>query len=182
MSDTNDLRRQKLEQATAVEPAAALDAETRGLRETWLSLGQLLEAAGADDGPHLVFPATVLRRKRSRWPLALAGLMAASLLVAAAVAWMKWTVRQPHTDLASAKQPAATSGAVATSKSAGRNGEKRVAVASDSTWDDALDSQITEIGQQLIQTEQQWSSQPDAFEVAQYTVEWAQYDLDDSRL
>ena len=89
---------QQLEQATAAEnvPLPEMDAETAALRQGWLRLTQLLEAAAADEEQKVIlvrppFSSASCRRKT----LAIAALAASALLLVLA-GWMSRNYLAPR--------------------------------------------------------------------------------------
>jgi hypothetical protein len=134
MNDETKRLQEQLERATATgcQPDPAADAETAALRETWLALGRLLEAASpaGDAIPELHCPR---RRTSSRWWWAAPAAVAALLLVGAAVAWLPaWSAPgQPPVEVAARPSPVPAT------------------AEPDLEWDDTLDEEIALASQRL---------------------------------
>ena len=147
MASESERLLEQLERATAAgaEPDPSADAETASLRETWLALGQLLEAAApvGDALPEVRCPR---RRMSSRWSWIALAAVAVSLLAAAAVAWLPaWSVPgQPAVELAA--RPSPTPATAASAPSATEPGLD---------WDDSLDEEIALAGQRLLSLAQE---------------------------
>jgi hypothetical protein len=155
VSDPNDEHLAELERITAREaetpPHARLENEAP-LRESWLALGRLLDAANDDfDEAALVAklrpatPAAISQaRPRARWIGAAA--IAASLLTAA----IAWRVVSDRDRLANESAPAARPTAGGSSLPETTLHHEHYA------WDDSLDERIAEAGEQLIDTSAEW--------------------------
>ena len=154
----NDELRQlerRLEQATArrLPDGTTLDSETAALREGWLAMAQLLEAAdaaSAEMAPVRPLPPAGSRRT---WMAAAAAAIAASLLVGGALAWKLSSggnsVEQVAKDRAPSQQPEPL-----------RAPEKDLTAfpmaLPDTSSDESLDEGIARAYQELIRIEQDW--------------------------
>jgi hypothetical protein len=188
MSEDYDKLRRLLEQATDDEdaPADELDPEAASLREAWLGFGRLLDAAQppAYDSPlrlgewQQVSPLplgegqgvrAVLRRRRvHRWLVSTAALVAASLLIGIMVTWAP-----PTTDRAKSASPAAPQTTAINVPSATLVQQQRQAAktAAEPQWDDSLDEQIAQIGEQVATARENQLSATDDFASMQYRIE-----------
>ena len=170
----NEEREQKelerrLEQATAADPPAGLDAEAARWREGWLTWGNLLEAGDARemnnvdrllDIPHAVAAPKVVEVKavaqkntarfREKWKAYLPGVSAAlvvSLLLAIGM-WRYW----PATD------------------SLPKEGPVPIADA-DLAWNDAWDSRVTSLREQMALAQYDSASLGSSFDKVRSQVE-----------
>jgi hypothetical protein len=154
-SETQD--RPQLEAATSrsLAPDAALDAETSSLREGFITLGRVVEAASADyDEAALIArvrsacadqtPAVEVRRRSSPWPLVLGGALALSALIAIVRIVVTWPAANdavvhapsaPTRTNDSPREPSPT-------QVAGDGAEAMSADQSALAWDDSLDEEI----------------------------------------
>ena len=151
MSETNEWSEtlaDKLHRATSRNlPAdAELDAQTAALRDGWLALSQLLEAADAEQPePVVTLPAAAIAVRPGKLWLAIFAL-AASLLLVAAGAWLvatRWnTVGGGGSQVATSPQPKdEVSPGVAPVPS---NAVANDAINGELAWDDALDDRIAD--------------------------------------
>jgi hypothetical protein len=167
-----DKLRQELEAITTRgEPSEdALVSEAAPLRDGWLALGRLLDEADSSLGE----PAETWRmappHRQRRWTVATIVVLAASLLLALAVAW---ALRPPRmSDVAEAPdsgqmlenrvQPVPVRvPAVNKDAPVPETIERpKVAVVPDELrWDDSLDEQITSAAETLIRVQQDWCYQ-----------------------
>jgi hypothetical protein len=144
--ETEQLQRQ-LERATAAgcEPDPSADAETAALRETWLALGQLLDAAApvGDAMPEMRCPR---RLAASRWSWAALAAVAVWLLIAAGVAWLPaWSV-PGQAPVEVAARPSPLPSAAASAQTPAEAGLE---------WDDSLDEEIALAGQKILSIAQE---------------------------
>lgn len=156
MTDDRDEFQRRLEQATS-RTAPADDAwgpETASLRAGWLALGELLEATGPQgDLPWSGMPADdPLRRKRPR-AVGLMGLaaLAASALIAAAIAWHASGLKTPRAS------PPPSAPVAGTNPQPTGTPTPRTPVAaaeSHSSWDAGLDDDLERAGRAILQAEQ----------------------------
>jgi hypothetical protein len=177
MKDDFIVEQRALEQATATGdlPAERLDAETASLREAWLALGEILEAAqppnsvsplALEEGPGV---RVVAPRTRLRWSrLLAAGALAAALLLAVAAIWTLGSSRpQDNSDkvpkpmVANNHQGARSPGAIA----------KGGATADLPRWDDSFDEQYEQLSWQMLCAQENQVFRTDAFGRAQYRLE-----------
>ena len=167
MSDELSKLQRQLEQATAAEcpPDAPLDAETASLREGWLALGQLLEAAQPALDEPLELPQLPRRRAPARWKLVGIAVLAASLLVGATLAWSLMRARQPG-GLSPPPDELASPNV--------KQDELH--------WDDSLDEEIALAGQQLVRIQQDWYYLDDPFGPVQHGLEQVAEDIEDDTL
>jgi hypothetical protein len=195
MSEDINKLRQMLERATAVEDASVgeLDQETVALREAWLSFGQLLEAAGPRDGAavelpqqlayelsqykDIAFAKAVPRRARPySWSLSVGVLVAASLLMGFFLTtWAPRGVDEPRNASPDGMQTAA----IKADDRALVQQKQPATVADELRWDDTLDEQIDQVGQQVLYAEQRPG---DAVAMLEYNIEQMQQELDENRL
>ena len=170
----------QLERATAAGQSSdvPLDPETASLREGWLALGQLLEAAqGADDPPLELRP--LRRQERTAWRVAAAAALAASLVGAVTLAW-NWVNTRHVGD----QTPASTHWASRDSieaKSAAQPSEP-LSPGAELAWNDPLDDEIALAGQEMILVEQDWYRFDQALDAVHYGLEQMHQDLENSTL
>ncbi|MGD0898851.1 MAG: hypothetical protein ABR915_13520 [Thermoguttaceae bacterium] len=200
--DLAELQR-RLEQATARGEADqdTLHAETAALREAWLALGQLLEAAGPEeeegDSPHLperrgggpriagvaqmgtvpFFPASPPARRWARRLVRLVVTIAATVLIAVASV-IGWSVAkrgpgQGHTPDASLAEhrPPAVPSVPGTKQPVG--GVSQI----DLAWSDPIDNAIARAGQAVAGVEADWRTRDDASTAIQYGLRQVEEDM-----
>ncbi len=172
---------QQLERATASDSpsdvslgkdTAPLDEDTRALRETWLSLANLLETTqpAADEPFELQLPRV---RPKRRW---LAGLLvlAASLLVAVALGWHLLGSGRPSS-------PSVPSNQIAIPEPKPSQPTTKQAVAkqdeSPLDWDDSLDQQLVSAGRAIVLVQQDWYGLDRACAPLQHGLEQMQEDI-----
>ncbi|MCP5112261.1 MAG: hypothetical protein GY953_15665 [bacterium] len=153
-----------LEQATAVDaPDAPLEPRTAALRESWLLLGQLIEAAQpVPDEPLKLkrFPVEPRRGTHTGSPRTVVAVLAASMLVTVTLAWsLTQNASQDIVTKPTDSQPPL-----------------------DVQWDDSLDEQIALAGEQLTRVQQDWHSLDDALASVAYAVEEFGEELTDDTL
>lgn len=134
---------QQLEQATAAGnvPLPEMDAETAALRQGWLRLTQLLEAAAADEDPKVIlarppFSPTSPRRKS----LAIAALAASALLLVVA-GWMSRNELAPR---GAVEQVAQDQPLVPPRERAAHGKSPGPQTADELAWDDTLDERLAQ--------------------------------------
>jgi hypothetical protein len=183
-----------LEQVTAAvdAPASDLDPHAQSLREAWLGFGHLLEAAksAAYDVPLPLgewlnlsplplgegqrvrvgqrVTALPRRRRARRWLLSAAALVAASLLIAVVATWTPWTTEQTPSPSPVAPQTAAIKAPGATLV---QQQGQTVRTPAEPQWDDSLDEQIAQVGQQLTSAQESQLSGTDEFALVQDRIE-----------
>ena len=180
MSDELSELDRRLTAATAPECPAHLlsDAETAALREGWLALGELLEAAQPmlDQPVRLRQPPN--RRVPVGWRLAGAAALAASVLLGMTLAWqLTRGIRGGSTSSPSEGL------AVGVRESKVPPEQPRTVPTDDElVWDDPLDEQIASAGQQILRLQQDWDYLDDAFGPVYHGLEEMEDDLEQSTL
>ena len=186
MSEDFEKLEERLEHATAPGDAIddSLDAETRSLREGWLALDELIEAAQPPDGapPRLRYPvqaASVEKQKPAFWKTpAVLEVLAASLLVAA---WAVWSLVDGQDDQKIAKdqnqdqlqipidnvQPVLV-------KDEQTPGNR---VADEFDWDSPIDTEIAAAGQKMLSIKADWYASADTTAAVYYNMQQMQDDL-----
>jgi len=197
--DLEILERQ-LESATNrdVPPNASLDEETTSLREAWLAFGQLLETAQPASAPRLRLPPKSAGRRG--WLLAILVGLAASLLVAATIAWSgrrtELAAVLPAPSLGAAaghgeqaapakksSSPAKKSASPAKkSSSPAKEASSSAGSASALAWDDALDREIVVAGQAVVSADQEWIVVAGACTPLRHGLEEVEKDLENNPL
>ena len=164
--------------------------EAAGLREAWLAFGRLLEAADeAQSGnwnPKSIRQSEPLKKqpaKRSRHVAAFAA-GAAALCVALGLGW--WlsrggqpnghgghevvkkdaTTDQPQTDQRIQRPPNVPAPNIANNEPS-----KSKKTAENSVWDDAIDTQITAVSQEIDSVRQTWQHRVDDADMVQYRID-----------
>ncbi len=166
---------EQLEKATASGDTidAGLDAEATSLREGWLALGQLIEAAQPSSAgpPELQYPtqAAPLQRRKliGRKTLATLAVLAASLLVAAIVTL---SLVEDQAD-AVKDRPQITQ-------------VKRSTTDTDDVlaWDCSLDTEITAAGQEMLRIQADRYALDDTSSALYYRIQQMRQDLSDNTL
>ena len=145
----------RLEQATSrrLPDGTTLDSETAALREGWLAMAQLLEAAdsaSASAAPVRPLPPADSRRT---WKAAVAAAIAASLLIGSVLAWKLSSggnsVEQVAKDRAPSQQPEPL-------RAPDRGLTAFPVAVPDTSSDESLDEGIARAYQELIHIEQDW--------------------------
>ena len=179
MSDELEKLQRQLEEATAANDIAnddiandaanaSLDAETASLRETWLAFGELLDTANPPSDEPIELPQVSRRKSSARW-LAAAAMLAASLLVAVTLVWISTEPNQiakpDKKETPQVEQP------------------KAIAVVADELlWDDTIDEQLAQAGQNIVQVQQDWYQLSEPFSSLQDGVSEMEDDMDQSTL
>jgi len=181
---SEDLERMQrsLERATSAKeaPQADMDPQTASLRKAWLAFGQLLEAAQpATDLPLDRWQTTPPPARKRRWILPAAAVLAASLLIGVVTTWMLRAANQPQNPCPAPEQMVSTSNHVATPTS-----EQPAAVptVNGSQWDDSLDEQLAQAGQQMAYAQQDQFPGADAFGLVQYQIEQVRAEIQADKL
>ena len=172
--DTKKIEEQ-LQQATAPGDTldAALDAETTSLREGWLALDQLIEAAQppSTGQPELQYPtqAAPLQQRKllGRKTLAALAALAASLVVAAIVTQSR-VEDQPD---AVKDRPQITQ-----VERSGTDADDILA------WDCSLDTEITAAGQEMLRIQADRYASDDTSSALYYRIQQMRQDLNDNTL
>ena len=186
MNDESDKLKRQLEAATASGhlPDEALDAETASLRQGWLALGRLLEAAESPlSEPGRGWRVPVAKRPRRRLVTLIA--VAASLLVAVTVAWVFRAKRPADAPLPSPGQIASnkkTPPVVEPDRTQVAQQRQTPSKVTELQWDDLLDEQLVSAGQALVRVQQQWSSQGGSFDYLRHGLNQIEEDFDDDSL
>ena len=188
MSEESDKLRRRLEQATAAELPAAelpaaelLDAETASLREGWIALGQLLETAHPVTEQPLDLPHPMPRRAAARWKPAAAAILAASLLVAATLAWSWMQTKGSGGSSQMAEKESKAVLPVAKTTPVEPDIEP-VPDLNDLRWDDSFDEQLAMVGEDVIRVQEDWYGLDDAFGPVQAGLEQVAEDIESDSL
>jgi hypothetical protein len=165
----------RLEQATSAKPQTGLDPEASAWREGWLAWGTLLESGNTLDpkslkrlhdipnGPGVSEVRKKLTHKRRTWA-GYAGIASAAMVVSLllAIAMLKFApVVEPPQD----KNIDPTGNSIANKKIAPFGNKDNLA------WDDALDSRITSIEEQLTIAQYDSASLGDSFDSVRSRLE-----------
>ncbi len=178
--DLRHLERQ-LEQATAraAPPDASLDPETASLREAWLALGQLLEAAQAESGPPAQPWSPPRGRTWIRWTAAVAVAVAASLLIGVGI----WALRAPGPSSGPQPSPDDIAGTAAPVPEAPTPEPSPSALpAGELAWNDALDNEIVLAGQALLSVQEDPRLLAGSSDPLRYGLQAVAGDLEGNRL
>jgi len=178
VSDELTELQRRLERATAPECPSdpPQDDETASLREGWLALGQLLEAAEPAQEPF------ELRRLREPaphvgWRPVIAAAVAASLLIGVTLAWKL-------TGGGASRPPGAV--AVNVEQEGGAIVRPRQVqpqpTVDDLEWDDPLDQQIASVAREVVRVQQDWHGLEDGFGPVYRGLEQMEEDLAESSL
>jgi hypothetical protein len=149
-----DSRRMQLEQVTALggEPADGCDAQTRRLRETWIALGNLLEAASIEAPIGQVEPVpTHAVHKSSRFSHLGWAIAASVLFVPGLAAWFGFTREQSNEQ----SPPLIASGP----QQKQQIDESEVTPDIDPetiAWDDSLDGELVSLSQAASSLQTSW--------------------------
>ena len=182
MSADRENMQRSLERATAAKdaPQADLDPQTASLREAWLAFGQLLEAAQpATELPLGRWMTTPPPARRRRWLLPVAAVLAASLLIGVVTTWMLRAANQPQSPGPAPEEIVSTSNHVAAPT---REQPAAVPAGNGSQWDDSLDEQLAQAGQQVAYAQQDQFSGADAFGLVQYRIEQVRAEVQADKL
>ena len=180
MSDELSELYRRLTAATAPDCPAHLlaDAETAALREGWLALGELLEAAQPTlDGPVAIIEPPQ-RRMPVRWSLVAAAAVAASVLLGMMLVWQlgegnrRGGTSSPSGELARGVEES----------DAPSEPLRPMPTEDELAWDDPLDDQIASAGQQIVHLQQDWDSLDDVFGPVYHGLEEMEDELDESTL
>jgi hypothetical protein len=190
MKDDSEEMQRMLEKATngGSAPPDELDAETASLREAWLAFGQMLETASPPamelplglEGGTTYSPYSPLSLREGpevrgtpshawrHWRLPAAALLAASLLVAVATAWMLYNVNQQADSKAPPEKIASTNGDVVPLKQSRTHAPAK---ADEPQWDDALDERFAQVGWQMLCVQHNQYFRTDAFGIVEYQLQ-----------
>jgi hypothetical protein len=174
MSDEPEKLQRQLEEATAADDIAnaaanaSLDADAASLRETWLAFGELLDTANPPSDEPIELPQVSRRKSSARW-LAAAAMLAASLLVAVTLVWISSEPNQiakpDEKKTPQVEQPKAVA-----------------VVANELQWDDTIDEQLAQAGQNIVQVQQDWYQLSEPFSSLQDGLSEMEDDMDQSTL
>jgi hypothetical protein len=194
----NDLKQLERQLVRATAPGADsrdLDPETQGLREGWLALARLLEAVEDQCPPRTASWKTPPRARPRRWRLPMIVALAASLLIVCvgAWAWIATSTRGgPGAQLPQTAKPddqtrpklTPTPAAALAAKSQVLSPAPRQAapVTDGPQWDDSLDEQLAQAGQNVIRVEAGWRLHGAAVASVQRGVEQVRQEIDENNL
>ena len=187
-----------LERATAPghEMPADLDAETSSLRQGWLALGKLLEDAQLAAGQSLETWQVTLPPARRRWPLAVAVVIAASLLLAAGLT-IAHRLRdgsnplQPsaptlahddHRATSSTKDLPETVAQTPNPESPSLTPEPRTPNTDQLAWDDSLDDELTVVAQAAALVRDDWYARAGGVSAVERGLDQIKKDIEDGTL
>ena len=203
MSEETKKLEEQLEKATAPGDTidASLDAETTSLREGWLALGQLIEAAQPTSArpplagpPELQYPAqpAPTPRRKLAGPKTLAALaaLAASLLVAALLTWSfvgGLFVNGPQDqqivqDQQNEAPAPATIEKVPAPVLVQDEQKSSDSAGDDLDWDAPLDGEIAAAGQEMLRIQSDWYASDDTSSAIYYRMQQMRQDLNDNTL
>ena len=191
---------QTLERTTAPmdAPQADLDPDSKSLREAWLAFGRLLEAAQPRDSVPLCDSVPLLRRSSARQNrrsllglhqavahvgkkhVAAAAALAASLLVGLSVYWLWGGDSAPQCVVPAAGNVAADKAAKPSAAAVAQS--PVVPAASDLQWNDTLDQQIAEAGQEMALAQSDLAHAFDAGDLLRYQLRQTEQDFEKSKL
>ena len=164
-----------------------MDADSKSLREAWLAFGQLLEAAqppdGASlcDGVPLCDSVPLLRRSGAAKKYGLvAAALAASLLVGLTVYWLWGGQSAPQCICPADNNVAVVKGAKVNRLTAGPS--PVASPANDLRWDDTLDQQIADAGQNVALAQSDLAHAFDTADLVRYRLRQAQQDIEKNKL
>ena len=185
MSDELDRLQRQLERATASECSTdgPLDAETASLREGWLALGELLDAAEPSREQPLKLREPLEAGHRTRRKAAAIVALAASLLVGVTLAGQWLRANRPG-GLATLSDESLSEIVRADGEPFNPDiGELETAPLADWVdWDDPLDQQIASVAQELVRIQQDWDQVDGAFGPLYFGLEEMAEELDESPL
>jgi len=170
----------RLTAATAPECPAHLlsDAETAALRQGWLALGELLEAARPTGDVSIGLPELPGRRVPARWRLVAAAAVAASVLLGTTLAW-QWVAGSRRGGMS----PLSEGRAVAVGESDAASEQPWPLPTEDElAWNDPLDDQIARAAQQILRLQQDGNYLDDVFGPFYSGLEEMEEELDESTL
>jgi hypothetical protein len=211
MSDDINKLVEQLEKATAPgeQIDASLDAETRSLREGWLALGQLIEAAQPPSAhpplilaPQQQYPAQPVPTRRRKLAasktLVASAALAASLLVAALATWSFVTRsfvngsfvngsfvngrQDPQIVQDQQNQTPAPVVKVTTPVLVQDNRNPSDSAGDELDWDAPLDSEIAAAGQEMLRIQSDWHASDDTSSAIYYRMQQMRQELNDNTL
>jgi len=180
----------QLERATSprASPETPLDPETAALREGWLALAQMLQAAEQRGAALPEKPAPLPRKRPHLGSLAVVAALTACLSAGVILAWMlagsRPSPRPSPRSVETARKDVSPSNdgrlpapaAVAPSPTAPKTAPIELA------WDDPLDAQIITTAQAVAAAKQEWPYLADAAASVRMGLEQVQNEMDDSPL
>lgn len=198
MNDQSRRLQEMLERATAAgnDMPADLDAETASLREGWLALGELLEAAQPASGQSLENWKVTVRPAPRRWPLALVAAIAVSVLLAIGLT-LAYRMRdgsstpQPNPPAMARDDRSATGSGAGSSRAVARalpsaartpNAEQRTLNRSDLAWENSLDEEIEAVSQAAALVRQDWYAGVGHWSAIERGFEEIKKDIEDGTL
>jgi hypothetical protein len=177
----NDKNMQRmLEKATDAGDVSPdeLDPESASLRDAWLAFGQMLDTAQPDSNVPLlpekapIYASLLREEKRTRqssavlsWHVRAASLLAVSLLIAVATAWM---LRSPGPQANPNAEPPKT--ASTDPVPAKQPHSRTLAKADGQQWDDSLDERVAQVGWQMLCIQQNQTLRTDAIGIVEYKL------------
>jgi hypothetical protein len=206
MSDEMSKLERTLQRATALQgvkgaqsaPQSEADPQEATLREAWLAFGRLLDAAAASAPPQrpLTLPecpravSRAARRRRRLWATVSIVVAASLLIVAVAVETSKRAAQKPIASRPPQKTIPASAAVLPapakTKPSAGASAlaadvHQSASLAKTSSWDDAVDTQITQVGRQMALVEQDWRAQADSLDMVQYRLKSVEQEVSEGK-
>ena len=182
MNDEPSELERRLERATAPECPSdpPQDAETAALRDGWLALGQLLEAAQPSGEPFQLRSMPERTRRVGRWPV-VAAAVAASLLLGVALAW-KLVGGGAVDDVSRLDGAVAAHVPPGTGANVAPKPTLSEPVVDDLPWDDPLDQQIASVAEEVVRVQQEWYRLEQGFAPVYRGLEQMEDDLAESPL
>jgi hypothetical protein len=184
-----------------------MDPQTASLREAWLAWGRLLQAAEPPQPAWFARPQLPPPTRPRRWRAVVAGALAASLLIGIVSLGMliafdrrgKALTSGERTPAAQEKAPTSAGKASTSQEKAPALQEraptspekavvtspKRIASAVATAtlqWDDTLDEQIAQAGQDVVLVREAWTHRMETPELVQYRFEQFERDFPENRL
>ena len=184
MSEEQDKLRRRLERATAAGFTAAElpDAETASLREGWIALGQLLETAYPPTEQRLELPSLPQWKAPAWWKPAAVAALAASLLVAATLAWSLISTDGPGNSSQIVEQEKKKAIPPVKKESPDEPDAAPVPDPDGLKWDDSFDEQLAMAAEDVIRIQEDWYALDDAFAPVQAGLEQAAEDIESDSL
>jgi len=185
VSDELDRLQRQLERATASECSTdgSLEAETASLREGWLALGELLEAAEPSREQPLKLPEPLKPGRLTRRNVAGIVALAASLLVGVTLAGKWIRANRPG---GPATRPDASLAEIVQADGEQFNPDagqlETESLADWDEWEDPLDEQIASVAYELVRIQQDWDQVDGAFGPLYFGLEEMAEELEQSPL
>jgi hypothetical protein len=180
MNEDNRELERVLERATAstTAPECDMDPNTAALREAWRVWGRLLQSAETPMDP-AVARHTAPRSVRPWWLAAAGGVLAATVAIGAATAWIANAAR--HSDQVSSF-PATAAPADAKTPLVAARRPATAGTSSESQWDDLFDDQLARVGREMIHVQQDWSLRAGAFDLVRSRLEEIHAEIESGQL